>query len=106
MDGTFDDEMPMTTLPQDEGNAPDPRAILMERVANLAGQIFCARAGEVINKHIYGATDAVRDASYLLTVALNPGEVESHLAQAAEKLKLPTIWPPAPAEDPVEEGPF
>ncbi len=106
MDGTNIDEIPMATTTQSEESASDPRAILMERVATLAGQIFCARAGEVIGKRSYGAADAVRDASYLLTIALNPGEVERHLAQAAEKLELPTIWPPAPAEDPGDEGPF
>ncbi len=95
----------MTTM-QNEPTVPDTRLELMERVAELAGQIFCARAGEPIGKRLYGATDAVREASLLLTVALNAGEVESFLGQAAEALKLPTIWPSALEEEPVVEEPL
>ena len=98
----------MTTM-QNEPPVPDPRVELMERVATLAGQIFCARAGEPIGRRYYGATDAMHDASLLLTVALNAGEVERYLSKAADALELPTIWPTAsPDDEPAasDEGPF
>ena len=94
---------------QNEPDVPDPRVELMERVATLAGQIFCTRAGEKIGRRFYGASDAVRDAARLLTVALNASEVERYLGKAAEALELPTIWPTAsPEDEPAasDEGPF
>jgi hypothetical protein len=74
----------------------------MREVRALAGQIFCARAGEPVGNHAYGAREALIDAARVLTLALNSSEVERALGDAALHFGLPTVWPGV-AEREIEE---
>ena len=69
----------------------------MNQALTLAGQIFCARAGEVVvdgkRNRPYGEIDTLADAARLMTLALNADNLERLLGEAATELGLQTIWP-------------
>jgi hypothetical protein len=73
------------------------QAQVMQSLLGLAGQIYCARAGEAVvdgrANRTYDHQDAVSDAAAILTLTFNAAHVEKALAAAAKAFGLPSIWP-------------